>query len=70
MKHRQQFVPDFNRRFARPPHVRVQRAKVVILNGLKLILKTCTRCRLEFYGTETRATCDSCKSKRVRLRKR
>ena len=67
MKSRAQFIPDFNRRM---PHIQVQRAKVVILDGVKLLLKTCTRCKVEFYGIEARRKCDSCKSKRVRPRKR
>lgn len=36
-----------------PPHIKVQRAKVIItVDGRKLILRSCADCCVEFYGTE------------------
>ena len=33
-----------------PPHIKIQRAKAIIMDGVELWLKECARCGREFYG--------------------
>jgi hypothetical protein len=63
---RDKFQPDFDRKIPPPPYVKVQRAKAVIVNGVKLILKRCVGCKAEFYGTEMQTRCEKCLAKRKR----
>jgi hypothetical protein len=63
---RDKFQPDFDRKIPPPPHLKVQRAKAVILNGVKLTLKKCAGCKAEFYGTEMQTRCEKCLAKRKR----
>lgn len=58
-------MPDTDKKYSAPPHIKVQRAKVVILpSGQKLILKNCAACMIEFYGTEIQIKCDECRKKK------
>jgi hypothetical protein len=61
---RDKFQPDFERRMPPSPHVKVQRAKVVILNGVKLILKKCAGCKIKFCGTDAQLRCEQCVAKK------
>jgi hypothetical protein len=61
---RDKFQPDFDRKISPPPNMKVQRAKAVILNGVKLTLKKCAGCKDEFYGTEMQTRCENCLAKK------
>jgi hypothetical protein len=60
---------DFNKKYPHPPSMKPQRARVVILDGVRLIAKRCQWCRAEFYGEEKVITCDGCKAVRKRSRR-
>ena len=49
------------------PRFPVQRAKLIILDGVELRLKQCVKCDIEFYGTASQLKCGEChKMKRKR----
>jgi hypothetical protein len=61
---RDKFVFDFERKMPHPPQVKVQRARVVILDGKRLVLKKCEGCQVEFYETELILRCEKCRTKK------
>jgi Zn finger protein HypA/HybF involved in hydrogenase expression len=48
---------------------KIERAKVVVKDGVTLYLKSCAKCGNEFYGTEDRPICDTCGKKKKKLKK-
>ena len=55
---------NFDKKILHPPFVKVQRAKVVILDGKRLFLKRCTDCKIEFYEIESVLRCVNCRSRK------
>jgi hypothetical protein len=49
-----------------PRFVKVERAKVMVKDGLALHLKACAKCGIEFYGTEGEVKCEACRGKKKR----
>ena len=43
-----------------PPHVKIQRAKVIVDNEGRKILTICRRCQKETYVLEGRTVCSGC----------
>jgi len=49
-----------------PQFPKVERAKAIVLDGVKLTLKPCVKCKAEFYGTEAQSKCEPCQKKKRR----
>jgi len=43
---------------------KVERAKVIIENGVELTLKACAKCKVELYGDVKITRCEACRKKR------
>jgi len=53
------------------PHFRkVERAKVIVQDGVELHLKDCTKCGIEFYGAEDQSACGECGKGRKKTKKK
>ncbi len=48
----------------KPVFETVHRAKSVILKGVHLFLKECTKCGSDFYGIEKQMYCNECAGKK------
>jgi hypothetical protein len=46
------------------PRPLVQRAKTIILEGVRLQLRQCIKCDIEFYGTSGQVKCGECRKDR------
>jgi hypothetical protein len=49
-----------------PPHVKIQRAKVIVDDEGQKFLMTCDSCQKEKYIIEGQTVCEECRSKRKR----
>jgi hypothetical protein len=47
-----------------PLHIRVQRAKAFIKDGIEVWLKVCAKSGAEFYGVTKDSKCGECESKK------
>jgi hypothetical protein len=53
----------------RPAHLQPKRAKVVIINGVEMHLRECSKCGIEFYGSLEHSSCNECGGKKKARRK-
>jgi rRNA maturation endonuclease Nob1 len=46
-----------------PPHIKIQRAKAFIKDGIERFLKRCEKCGNETYLAENQTLCEACGKK-------
>jgi hypothetical protein len=46
-----------------PPLLKAGRAKKIKIDGEERFLKTCEKCKKDFYGAKVQARCETCRGK-------